>query len=89
MKQRTIATSLSFVVPGLGLFYLGKKSAGALNILLAISIPLIIGLAWTNEYLHYVFLAIATGSAGYTHATGTHSLTKEASSSSMTGQPSA
>ncbi len=88
MKQRTIATALSFIVPGLGLVYLGKKSAGALNIFLAFAVPVVIGLAWTNEYLHYVFLAIATGSAGYAHAAGTRYVTKDGSSSNVTGQPS-
>lgn len=71
MKRRAIATALSFFVPGLGLLYLHKRAAAVVNLLLAMVIPILAGLLWSSEYLHYVLLGIAAGSAGFAHATGT------------------
>ena len=71
MKRRTIATVMSLFVPGSGLWYLHRKSAAVINLALAILIPTLIGLFWTTEYIHYVLLAVAAGSAGYAHAVGT------------------
>ncbi|MCA9084578.1 MAG: hypothetical protein KDA81_11010 [Planctomycetaceae bacterium] len=75
MRRRTIATVLNFVVPGTGLWYLGKVGFGCLNFLIALLVPAL-ALYFGGEHAHYIFLAIAAGSAGFAHAlaTRTHRL---------------
>jgi hypothetical protein len=66
-----VATILSFVVPGLGLAYLGKVGWGLVN-LAAVAAAAAAGAAvfpaafW--EHAHYAALAFAAGSAGLAHA---------------------
>ena len=70
MTRPPVAFLLSLVVPGLGLLYLGKRAAAALNLALAVAIPLLVLWIWPSkalDFLHYVLLAIAAGSAGAAH----------------------
>lgn len=86
MKHRTIATALNFVIPGAGLWYLGLKKAGILNLLVAILIPTVIGMFWPGEHVLYVLLAVAAGSAGFAHAAGSRTASAaESSDGSMSG----
>ncbi|MEQ9409098.1 MAG: hypothetical protein RIK87_15290 [Fuerstiella sp.] len=73
MKRRTIATALNFVVPGAGLWYLGRIRSGVLNLLVAILVPVAVGILVSSEttYSLYAVLAVAAGSAGFAHAAGT------------------
>ena len=76
MKKSTIAAVTSFVVPGAGLWYLGKRAAGVMNLLVAtVIIVLLAGVV--PEQIHYVILAIVAGSAGLAHAIGSRSTTFE------------
>ena len=68
MRRSTTATLLSFVIPGTGLWYLGRHRRAVVNFVAAV-LASIAGLLWANEYVHYVILGIAAGSAGYAHAT--------------------
>ena len=71
MSRPPVAFLLSFVVPGLGLIYLGKTTAGIVNLAVAIVIPLVMLLVWRQaafDFLHYALLAVAAGSAGAAHA---------------------
>ena len=70
MKSPQLAAFLSFVLPGAGLWYIGRTGLGFANLTLAIAVPVI----WLDsvmngiESVHYVALAIAAGSAGFAHA---------------------
>ena len=71
MKHPAIATLLNFVIPGAGLWYLGYRGWGMLNLLVATAIvlgtaTLVPGLF--NEHMHYVIFAVAAGSAGLAHS---------------------
>ncbi len=71
MKKSTIAAVLNFVIPGAGLWYLGRRSWAAANVLGATA--LVLGITATgqlSEQIHYVILAVAAGSAGLAHAAG-------------------
>ena len=71
MTRPPVAFLLSFAVPGLGLLYLGRWAAAAVNLAIAIAIPLLVLWIWPAralDFLHYVLLAIAAGSAGAAHA---------------------
>ena len=68
MTRSTTATLLSFVLPGAGLWYLGRHRKAVVNFVAAV-LASIAGLLWANEHVHYVILGIAAGSAGYAHAT--------------------
>jgi hypothetical protein len=73
MKSPARAFLLSFVIPGLGLAYLGKRRSAALNFLVAVFVPVATYLLWPDtslDFMHYVVLAIAAGSAGLAHAVG-------------------
>ena len=67
MSRSTIAAVLSFVIPGAGLWYLGNRGRAVLNFTAAVLLTLI-GAVSQREHVHYLFLAIAAGSAGYAHA---------------------
>ena len=67
MSRSAVATVLSFVVPGAGLWYLNHRAKAAMNLLVAILLT-VLGAMSQREHVHYLFLAIAAGSAGYAHA---------------------
>ena len=70
MKSQRVATLLNFLVPGAGLWYLGRSEFAISNALTAFAVLF----AWTGwveggmESIHYAILAIAAGSAGIAHA---------------------
>lgn len=69
MKKPAVAAALSFVLPGAGLWYLGRKSWAIANLLGAA--VLLFGITATGSFsdqIHYVILAVAAGSAGLAHA---------------------
>ena len=71
MKKSTVAAVLNFVIPGAGLWYLGRRSWAAGNLLGATVLVLGITTAGQlSEQVHYVILAVAAGSAGLAHAVG-------------------
>lgn len=71
MKRPAVAAGLSFIIPGLGLWYVGLPRFAALNLMLAILIPTLLGVLWPGDYVPYLLLAIAAGSAGCAHAAAT------------------
>lgn len=72
MSKSRIAAVCSFLVPGSGLVYLGKWVWGVTNLALATGAVLLLSSSPTiSEHIHYVFLAIAAGSAGLAHAAAT------------------
>ncbi|MBI1313969.1 hypothetical protein GC176_21960 [bacterium] len=75
MKTSTIAAALNFAIPGSGLWYLGHRVVGVLNLLVAtLIVVLLAGVPSVEEEVHYVILAVAAGSAGLAHAVGSRSL---------------
>ena len=72
LRKPLIAFVLSFILPGAGLLYLKRWRGGLINLLLVhfVLFALAFGLndSFVNEHLHYVFLILAAGSAGYAHA---------------------
>jgi hypothetical protein len=72
MKKSTVAAVLNFVIPGAGLWYLGRKTWAAANLLGATILVLgITAVGQLSEQVHYVILAVAAGSAGLAHTVGT------------------
>ena len=67
MKRSTKAATLSFVVPGAGLWYLGESCQAIVNLIVAAVLSAIVT-ATGHEYLHWGLLAVAAGSSGYAHA---------------------
>ena len=67
MKRSTIAATLSLLVPGLGLWYLGERRKALVNFTIAILLT-VLAIFSAHEHVHYAFLAIAFGSSGYAHA---------------------
>lgn len=67
MKRRTLPIVLNAVIPGAGLWYLGFAGMAIANLSLAVLIPLV-GSFWFSEHVHWLFLAVAAGSAGVAHA---------------------
>lgn len=72
MKKSTIAAVTSLVIPGAGLWYLGKRAMGMVNLLVATAIIVLLA-GVVSDQIHYVILAVAAGSAGLAHAIGSHS----------------
>ena len=68
-KRPLIAGVLNFVVPGLGLLYLGFKKAALINFSLVNVVLVVCSLADPKllEHVHYLFLGLAALSAGYAH----------------------
>lgn len=68
-KHPFTAGLLSFLLPGLGLLYLGQKKSALINFLLVNAVLFFVIVVWANpqliEYIHYVFLSLAALSAGY------------------------
>jgi hypothetical protein len=70
MSLATRARLFNFLLPGAGMCLLGKWWLAVLNILLA-SLSLVVAFTWGGvlvEEMHYVWLVIASGSAGWAHA---------------------
>ena len=67
MKPTIVAPLLNVILPGAGLLYLGETGRALANFLLACVATASASLSGT-EHIHYVFLAVVTGSAGYAHA---------------------
>lgn len=70
------ARILNFLLPGAGLCSLREWKQAALNFLLSIGgivAAIVWGSALVDEF-HYVWLAIASGSAGWAHAVAMHKL---------------
>ncbi len=67
MKQTVTAPLLNALLPGAGLWYLGRSGRALANLLLAVAIVGTASIRGT-EHMHYVLLAIIAGSAGYAHA---------------------
>jgi hypothetical protein len=66
-----IATSLNFLLPGAGLWYLGRPGLGAINFLAATG--LVAGVwvrsgGFVEDHLHWVALVAAAASAGLAHS---------------------
>ncbi|NQV22949.1 MAG: hypothetical protein HQ518_01165 [Rhodopirellula sp.] len=71
MKNRTIAATLNFFAPGVGLWYLGKHRWAVGNLIAATGLVLSAGgVESIAERIHYVILGVAAGSAGLAHAVG-------------------
>lgn len=71
IKKPWVAFVCSLLVPGAGLAYLGKWLAGAVNLGVATAIVAVFLLAQPEkslDYIHYVILLLAAGSAGLAHA---------------------
>ncbi len=69
MKKSTIAAALNFLIPGAGLWYLGKTLLAVANLLAATALVVgITGVGGLSEQIHYVILGVAAGSAGLAHA---------------------
>ena len=72
MKRSTLAALLNFAVPGAGLWYLGARLYGVINLAVATAVILLLSRPEaTEERMHYVILAVAAGSAGLAHAMAT------------------
>ena len=74
MKKPVVAAALSFVVPGAGLWYFGRRAAAVANLLIAALVPIGTAVLAPEIGLHYVLLAIAVSSAAIAHACGIQSL---------------
>lgn len=71
MKSPRVAAILSFIVPGAGLWYVGRHTWGALNLVAAVVVPVVLAYAageWFSQYINYILLGIAAASAGLAHA---------------------
>lgn len=67
MKPTVVAPILNAVLPRAGLWYLGEPTRAVVNFLLAVVVTAAAAVSgW--EHVHYIFLAIVAGSAGYAHA---------------------
>lgn len=67
MKPTVVAPLLNAVLPGAGLWYLGRRGRALGNFLLALVLTALAS-ASGSEHVHYMLLAIVAGSAGYAHA---------------------
>ena len=65
------AALLSFLLPGLGLLYLGYRWSAVGNFLLVNLVVFFATIVYADpklmEHIHYVFLGLAALSAGYAH----------------------
>jgi len=84
MKSPRIATVLNFFLPGAGLLYLGAIRSAIANVAVAIGIPVLwtVGTRDGTDFLHYIALAIAAGSAGFAHAVAGRQKNSDSSRSS-------
>jgi len=74
VKKPWLAFVCSLLIPGAGLAYLGRWRAGLVNLCVATAI---VAACWlirpqsSLDYIHYVILVLAAGSAGLAHAWAT------------------
>jgi hypothetical protein len=71
MSHPQTAFLLNFIIPGVGLAYLGKKSVAMVNFGIAVILPLAACWFWpetSSNWVRYLILAIAAGSGGFAHA---------------------
>ena len=70
-KKALTAGILNFILPGLGLLYLGYRRAAAINFALVNVILIVFTVGFADptliEHVHYLFLGLAALSAGYAH----------------------
>lgn len=67
MRSTVTAPLLNALLPGAGMWYLGRPGRAIANFGLAVLITAVASV-FGSEHIHYVLLAIAAGSAGYAHA---------------------
>ena len=70
MSLATRARILNFLLPGAGLGLLGKWKLAVVNVFVAVVVMIaasVLGGVFAEEF-HYVWLVIASGSAGWAHA---------------------
>ncbi len=66
---RNRAAVLNFLVPGAGLWYIGLKFWGVVNLFAASLIVVLLAVTGPfGEQIHYIILMAAAGSAGLAHA---------------------
>ena len=78
MKRSTKAALVSLFLPGAGLWYYGRPRLGLINFLIALICPIVgfyAGLI--GEHILWMFLAIAAGSAGFSHAMASEPVSPE------------
>ncbi len=73
MKRPFLAFLLSFLLPGAGLWYLGKWGWGFLNLGIVLSLGVILGLTLPEEvferYIRFVAIGCGGGSAAFAELT--------------------
>jgi hypothetical protein len=70
MSLATRARILNFLLPGAGMGLLGKWKLAVVNVLVAVVVlvaAVALGGTFADE-IHYVWLVVASGSAGWAHA---------------------
>ena len=74
-RRPLIAGTLSFLLPGLGLLYIGHRAGALINFTLATLVIVVINFFLSDptlrEHIHWTLLAIAACSAGYAHGIAT------------------
>ena len=72
MKRPVISFVLSAVLPGAGLWYVGKRGWGLLNFLVVLVVGLVLPYVLLRDVIadsiHYFWIACAAGSGGLAHA---------------------
>jgi hypothetical protein len=69
--RSALAAILSFILPGAGLWFVGRRRLAAANFLIATAIVVA---SWMTargavaDHIHYVILVVAAASAGLAHA---------------------
>lgn len=75
LRVAAIAATLSFLIPGAGLWWLGRRRLAVINLLAATGF---IGAVWliaggaVAENIHYLLLVAAAASAGVAHTFALH-----------------
>ena len=71
MKRAVVTVVLNCIIPGMGLWYLGKPWWGLLNLLVVIVVGgvllFVLPNEITTEYFHYFVLAYSAGSGRLAH----------------------
>lgn len=74
-RRALFAGILSFLLPGLGLWYLGFRKAAVINFSVVVGALILLAGVLAEptlvEHVHYLFLGFAALSAGYAHGVGT------------------
>jgi hypothetical protein len=72
MKSPSLAFTLSFFLPGAGLWYLGKWAWGFVNFAVVLALGVIAALALNEEafakYIHVLAIGCGSGSGGFAMA---------------------